>query len=187
MRVPCVVLACGAGLLVGVATAQPAPDALATIAGGADPSGQQFEWVVTNHHVSPLVEITFPHYRADTFTAPQGWETDCTNLVNVGVADEPGTCTARAHDPQRAIQPLRQGTFSMRLARGGAPRGKARVQVRFADGQTATIAGVELPVPPSSFQRFAPVAGLGAILALVVATQVWRRARRAARRGFEPT
>src|SRR5437868_3393823 len=44
-----------------------------------DASGQNYAWIVTNNHTSPIVYVEFPHYHADTFHTPDGWDQKCTN------------------------------------------------------------------------------------------------------------
>ena len=91
-------------LLLSVALVAPrtaAQQPKVTISGGADTSGQNYRWTVTNHYGSPVVYIQFPHYHADTFFAPDGWEKECTNLIRVGARNAPGTCTARADSPEK--------------------------------------------------------------------------------------
>ena len=61
---------CAADLVASPAAAQ---ENLVVIEGEPDESGHNYQWTVTNQHDSPIVEIEFPHFRADLFTAPEGW------------------------------------------------------------------------------------------------------------------
>jgi len=174
------VVALAAGCAPAAAAADE-PAGKVRITGGRDASGAYW-WTVENHYRSPIVYIQFPHYRADTFYAPDGWEKASTYLVNVGVPDRPGTCTAQVKDPRDGIGPERSAQFGMRIARAEARRGTGTVLVRFADGTATTVSGVELPCTFPVAPRYATVAGLAVLLALLVLVEARRRrlVRRAA-------
>ena len=154
---------------------------LVEIIGGTDASGQNYTWTVTNRHRSPIISLAIPHYRAALFVAPPGWSADCTYLVNVGVEDRPGVCT---------ITPLASGgsglangrsaEFRMQIAASGAGRGRGRVSVRFADGTSVEIDGVETPQPLAAMDRYAPVLGLGGIALLALLIGLFRNRRKSA-------
>jgi len=145
------------------------------ITGGAEGSGQNYRWTVTNHYGSPVVYIQFPHYHADTFITPNGWEKECTNLMRVGARDAPGTCTAWADSPEKGIAPGRSAEFSVRLAAGGAHRRPGQVTVRFADGTQTIVAGVELPTASTTPERLYGLIGFALVFAIVVIVQTRRR------------
>lgn len=146
-----------------------------SITGGLDDTGQWYLWTVRNERTSPVVSVRFPHYHADLFNAPQGWRTRSTHLVNVGEADAPGECEALAQSPDQGIGSGAGAEFKMRMAAKGAARGKGQVVVTFADGGSAVVEGVEVPVPPSPAETFLPLAGLAAVIVVV---GVWRARRR---------
>jgi len=132
-----------------------ADEPLVEITGGADVTRHNYAWTVTNRHSSPIVYVEFPHYRADGFTAPDGWTTGkSTFLVNVGVPDRPGVCIAEAPSPFAGISRGRSAKFTMRITAAGAEVGKGSVKVRFADGTEAVIEGVELPRPRSKLAKY---------------------------------
>ncbi len=154
------------------------------IAGGADGSGQNYRWTVTNHYGSPIVYIQFPHYHADTFHAPEGWSKESTYLVNVGVPDKPGTCTASVDSARKGIPPGRSAEFSVRLATGGAHRRPGQVTVRFADGTQTIVAGVELPTASTTPERLYGLIGFALVFVIIVIVQT--RRRRKGPRAIEP-
>ncbi|HUU97787.1 MAG TPA: hypothetical protein VM487_18785 [Phycisphaerae bacterium] len=167
-------------LLLSVALVAPrtaAQQPKVTITGGADASGQNYRWTVTNHYGSPVVYIQFPHYHADTFFAPDGWEKECTNLIGVGARNAPGTCTAWADSPEKGIAPGRSAEFSVRLAAVGAHRRPGQVTVRFADGTQTIVAGVELPTASTTSEQLYALIGFAMVFAIVVYVQVRRRRR----------
>jgi hypothetical protein len=135
--------------------------------------------MVTNLHTSPITEASFPHYHAMLFFAPKGWTSESTFLVNVGVEDRPGVCTARAVSPADAIVPRGSATFSMQVSTRGTRRGRGTVQLRFADGAEIVVPNVELPVPEGLGDRYVPLIGLGGIAAAFIVVRALRRRRQA--------
>lgn len=155
-----------------------AEDSRVSIKGGIDPdepSGHNYVWTVTNRHSSPIVSVEFPHYRADMFLAPDGWKTECTYLVNVGVPLKPGTCTAKMDPEQGGLFRGASATFRMRVAPEGAPIGKGTVLVRFADGTQAAVEGVTLPRAPDESGKHAPLIALVVLFVVVVVVREWRQ------------
>jgi len=150
---------------------------LVVIEGGPDHSGHVYTWTVTNQHDSPIVEIEFPHFRADLFTAPEGWRQETTFLVNIGVAEKEGVCKAIAPSPAGGIAPGQSSAFSMRVAAKGAQRGFATVTVRFADDTTKLIENVPLPQREAVLTRFMGLLGLGGVLVIVILVRSLRRGR----------
>jgi len=151
------------------------PAGLVAVEGGADFSGHNYTWTVTNRHSASIVHVSFPHFRADLFQAPPGWVTKCTNLVGVGVADPRGECAAESAPPVDGIRPQRSAQFTMRIAAAGAQRRTGTVTVRFADGREAQVAGVELPQSEPKSEQFMPLMGLGVIFAIFVIIVACRR------------
>ncbi|MGB9626872.1 MAG: hypothetical protein ACPMAQ_18625 [Phycisphaerae bacterium] len=150
-----------------------------TITGGADDTAHNYAWTVTNRHVSPIVEVEFPHYHADTFMVPPGWTQRCTYLVNVGVEDRPGVCTAAAPAGD-GIAHGESAEFGMRICAAGANVGRGNVRVRFADGSEAVVAGVSLPEASPTSTKYMPLVGLAVIFVLVVVIRERRRHRSSA-------
>lgn len=173
-RVSAVVVA---ALSLAAARAQDG-SALATITGGRDQSGQNYEWTIRNLHTSPLVYMEFPHYFADMFVPPAGWELgECTNLMRVGGKEAPGVCRASA-TAENGIQPRLSAKVQMRLGRGGRDyHGKGTVTLRFADGKEARIANVQLPVAPSTMDRFIMPIGFAIVMALIILGRALSRRR----------
>ncbi|MGB2985820.1 MAG: hypothetical protein WBE26_08045 [Phycisphaerae bacterium] len=148
-----------------------------TITGGADASGQNYTWTVTNKHTSPIVYVEFPHYHAGLFFAPKGWSTESTALVRVGYKDEPGVCIAKSDSPTAGISAGQSVTFRMGIAPLPTRRGKGTVRVRFADGTEAGVTGVELPQPEVIGDKYAPLIGLGAIFLVWMVVRTVRGAK----------
>ncbi len=158
-----------------------AEDRNVTITGGADASGHTYAWQVANTGDSSIVEVRFPHYRAGLFFAPQGWSTNCTALVHVGVKDEPGVCTARAVSPGEGIAPGRSATFSIQVAPAGAKRGRGEATVRLADGTEMRVGGVELPQAEGLGDKYVSLIGLGAVFMIFIVAQAIRKRRKTAK------
>ncbi|MFN0138303.1 MAG: hypothetical protein ACKVS9_19540 [Phycisphaerae bacterium] len=148
-----------------------------TITGGPDGSGQNYEWTVTNNSPSPIIDIAFPHYHADTFISPDGWSEDVTHLQVAGATQSNGVCRAFVADADRGILPGRNAKFGMRIARIGAEKGPGNVTVKLGDGTTVTVAGVTLPVAPSVGQKYGMTIFMGGGLAVFIAIQAARRRR----------
>lgn len=160
------VLTITAALAVWLVTTPPAPASGSPkvgIAGGADASGHNYRWTITNNHSSPIVSVEFPHYHADLFFAPEGWGTETTALVNVGYKDAPGECIATVDSPAKGIANGRSQAFGMRIAPLPTRRGGGTVIVRFADGSSARVDSVELPRPERIGDKYLPLIGLGMI------------------------
>ncbi len=148
-----------------------------SITGGADESGHQYAWSVTNETDRTIVELRFPHYRASLFFAPDGWDTqDSTCIVNVGVPDRPGVCVARAATPAGGLRPGHSATFRMQVG-GAVKRRSAAVSVRFADGSETTVGGVELPHRERVSEQYVSLIGLGVIFTGWVAVRLMRKRR----------
>lgn len=164
-----------------------------TITGGADPAGYIYTWTVTSKRTSPIVHVEFPHYHGTLFFAPEDWFVECTFLVNVGVEDRPGVCTARnklfAEAPARParndVAPRSRPVsgkgnldFRMQVVLKGTRRGQGKVLVRFADGSEVYVAGVELPQRETAGDKYVPLIGLGLIFVVWVIARSWGRAKR---------
>lgn len=139
-----------------------------SITGGADLSGKTYSWVVTNEHRSPIVSVEFPHYHGSLFFAPDGWDTVCSYLVNVGVADVSGSCKASVDVAKDGVRQGQRQTFRLRMDARGARRGRGDVRVRFADATEMVVAGVEVPQLEERAEKYMPLFGLVAMLMVVV-------------------
>lgn len=155
------------------------------IVGGRDGSGQNFSWTVRNQASSPIVWIEFPHYHADLFTPPAGWKQECTNLNVIGSDDKPGVCRGISESASEGIPPGSSAQFSMRLSRSSANKGSGTVQVKFADGTTASVSGVAVPIAPSVWDHLLPPLAMGAIF--VAAIVIHRKSRKSPGSASTPT
>ena len=149
-----------------------------SITGGADTSGQNYTWTVTNHYASPIVFVEFPHYHAGVFFPPKGWESEATAIVEIGYKEEPGVCIGRTDSLDLAIDKGESGAFRMKIAPLPTRRGKGTVRVRFADRTEAAVAGVELPQQELIGDQYAPLIGLGVIFLVFVIVRTVRAKRR---------
>jgi len=146
------------GVIAALASACTAATALAqtpqvTIKGGLKEDGS-YQWEVVNQYSSPVVHVEFPHFQADMFYVPPGWKSKSTYLVNVGVEKRPGVCTAWVDSPREGIGAGGRAQFGMRVRQHEARLVLGEVRVRFADGNAATVSGVELPGRPGLLDRF---------------------------------
>ena len=175
-------IAFAAGVWCGLAGAAAAlgDGPKARIEGGADTTGQHYRWTVTNEHTSPIVYAEFPHHRADVFTPPEGWTPKCRYLVGGKETNRgPAMCSATAPGPDRGITQGQSAEFRMRIAPKGAKRGRGEVKIRFADGTTTVMAGVELPSPETAAERYIRLAGFGVLFAVFLLVRTaWTRRRR---------
>lgn len=148
------------------------------VTGGADESGHLYAWKITNQSSQSIVEVRFPHFRANLFFPPPGWEPSCTGLVAVGAKIEPGVCTARVPPGKEGIAPGRSAEFKMQIASAGARRFPGHLAFRFADGTESDVGGVELPTRETAGDQYVSLIGLGMIFVLLTVRQA-RRKRRA--------
>jgi hypothetical protein len=150
------------------------------ITGGYDGVERAYKYQIKNRGQSPVVYVEIPHYRADSFEAPQNWTEKSTNLVVIYPPADPGVCTATARSPEDGIAPGRSANFRMHQSLAEAVNGKRDVKVRFADGREEIVSGVEVSVPVQSrTMALYPAIVLGLVL---LAFAVWR-ARRPQRAG----
>ena len=142
------------------------------IDGGADGSGQNYSWRVTNLHSSRIVRIAFPHYHGDLFTTPENWEQDVTGLAQSGASNihDGGVATAFIDNPRHGLGQGFSAEFQLRIARIGADRRPGEVTVTFADGTTEVIAGVELPTKKSFGEHYITAITLAVIFLVMFLT-----------------
>ncbi len=154
------------------------------IRGGADPSGHNYSWTVTNRSQAAVVELKIPVYAADLFFVPDGWEQEMVNRCHLEWREnEPSWCIARKGSTA-GILPGSRADFSIRIAARGALVGRGDVTVRFGDGTEAAVGDVELPVRPGRPSNYVALVGVAIIFAGWVMVREMRR-RRAA--GAEPS
>ncbi|GMU82532.1 MAG: hypothetical protein AMXMBFR47_24030 [Planctomycetota bacterium] len=166
-------------LLAAVSVAAAAEEPRVEITGGVDPSGQNYSWTVTNRSDTPIVSVTFPHYNADLFSPPAGWQREETHLRHVGSKPAPGICRGFVDGVEKSgILPSGSAGFSIRLNADGASKGRGVVQVRFKDGRTVSVRNVELPVAPTFFGQYGMMIALAAAFAIFVLVQVRRKKNR---------
>jgi hypothetical protein len=129
-----------------------------------DPTGTEYTYKVTNAYTEPIVYIEFPHFKADMFRTPPGWEQECTYLANVGVKEKPGVCIGRPGQGSMGVLPGHSEAFGLSTTADRPPIGRGTVIVRFADGKEVKVAGVQLPeAPPGGITRHVPLIGVAAI------------------------
>ncbi len=154
------------------ATESPPPNTLVTITGGPDATGHNYTWTITNHHAAAITAIAFPHYRADTFTPPEGWTGDITNFRGRGATE--GLCSGKAEAPGAAIAPGGSAEFYLRVAPKGAKRGTRAARVSFEDGREVLVQ-VETPVREPFLERNMTLVGLGVMFAIFLLVARLRR------------
>ena len=164
-----------AACLGGPAAAFAGPDLpKVTISGGASDVDHSYTWTISHEHTSPIIYVEFPHYRASLFFAPEGWTTESTFLVNVGVKDKPGVCRAWAALPTSGITAGGAASFKMQVSRKGTVPRTGTVLVRFADGTEVNVPGVELPFRESFSDKYMSLYGLGVVFLLWVVIRAMR-------------
>jgi hypothetical protein len=153
-----------------------------TVEGGSDASGHQYVWTITNHHDTPITQISFPHFGADVLVGPDGWRSSCTNAVRVGVSNPTGVCTTMVEGVHRRIMPGSSGDFTLRVARPDAKASAGEMEITFADGSTYVVSGVELPHGESLGDKYMPLMGLGGIFLIFLIVSALRHRRQKDRR-----
>ena len=158
--------------------ASAAGQTLVTISGGPDDTGHHYTWTVRNDHDCPIVFVEFPHYAADLFTPPTGWDREIVHPATGGPSRE-GRCRATAPAPSDGIVPGTTATFSLRLGpyagTWGVRLGQGDALIRFADG-TEVVLSVPAPRMESALSRHLPLLVVGVVL-LVLASRGARRLR----------
>lgn len=153
-----------------------------SIRGGADESGQNYSWTITNDYDSPIVFIEFPQYRAAVGFPPEGWKSELTNPRGEG--GRTGSFAVSVERATDGIAPGESEHFRLQVTTGGAPRGKGRVLIRFADGTTIRIRA-EVPIKESLADRNVSLIGLGLIFAVFLFFRVFK-GRRPNRQTVDP-
>ena len=158
-------------LLCNVASWGQTPDVadLVRITGGADGPGQNYTWQVVNLSDSRIVSIAFPHYHADVFRIPDGWEQETTGLATAGSKDSHlgGIARAFVNDPERGLAQGFDAQFELRIARVGAQRRPGEVTVKFANGTEVIVPDVELPTMKTFGEQYIMGFGLALIFGIM--------------------
>ena len=66
----------------------------------------------------------------------------------------------------------------MQISAKGAQRRAGSVSIHFADGRVASVVGVELPHPETVGDKLIPLVGLGAVVAIWIGFQAFRKKKR---------
>ncbi|MBW7906196.1 MAG: hypothetical protein LC135_16475 [Phycisphaerae bacterium] len=157
------------------------------ITGGRDASGQNYRWKVTNRSGARITRVEFPHFKADMWTVPPGWQQHATNLHgHTGTTGTSGICTAFTDDSLVQLRDGDSAEFAMRVGRGLSNVGVGAVTVHFSDGSRVVVQGVELPSAPSLFERYLWVIGFGIILLAFIWMGARQRRRSAAAAAHPP-
>lgn len=155
-----------------------------SIEGGADKSGQNYEWIVSNESDSPIVFVEFPQYGAAVQITPTGWSSELTNPRGVGGRD--GVFTANAKSVADGIARGSSMTFRLTVTVGGTPRGRGDVTVRFEDGREVRVSA-EVPVKTSLADRNVSLIGLSVIFGGFLLVRFLRRRKGRVSDGHPPT
>lgn len=173
-RLVAALVAVAGGVVIG--TPALAADGGAAIEGGPDADGN-LRWTVRNERDVPIDRIEFPHYLADVFEPPKGWEGHSTYLVNVGVPRKPGVCIATAEEGG-GIPPGGSAVFFMRIKKNaGARFGTGSVKVHFADGKEIQVRNVQVTVEQGISEQYLLLVSMGALFAGWVIIRTLRRRR----------
>ncbi len=161
---------CIAASLAAIAQDNASKGPAVQILGGATPEGN-FEYEIRNQSGKRITEVSFPHFKADLFTVPSGWQQDMSNPARLG-GSKPGIARAWVEGQSQGIRSGSSAKFALRTpAQTDIPRRRGVVTVRFDDGTTLPVAGVELPSAPSSTEQYQMLIGLGLIFAIIVAAR----------------
>lgn len=144
-----------------------------TVTGGADPTAHNYTWTITHDHTARLIRVEIPHYRADIFTAPQGWSAEIINRQSLDF--KPGKCIAQAVDSSRGLSRGPSARFTMRAA--GSLRGTGLMVLQFADGTEAS-ALAEIPTKPSDAAQWAIPGGMASMFVVLLLVRAVRARRR---------
>lgn len=165
-------------MLAMVAARAMAAGPSAAVTGGCDPSGHNYEWTIVHDHESPLVYVEIPHFRADMFSAPDGWTTE---IINQNSPDlQPGKCIAQVTALSTGLRRGEKGEFTMRINAASAQKGRRAMRLRFADRAEIDVMAT-IPIEYSSLERYLVPLVLGGSfgLYLLVITIRSNRRRRA--------
>ena len=141
----------------------------ATLSGGADASGQNYTWTITNHSDSTIVRVEFPHFMADLATSPMGWKTELTNPLGAGGL--PGLYVAEVGDGIAGIARRGSAEFRLKVGPSGTPRGQGTVLIHFANGTQIALAA-EVPVKPTLGDQHISLIGLSAIFVVFLIIRI---------------
>ncbi len=148
-----------------------------TVTGGRIPEATAFRWTLTNNSSTPIVDIEFPVFRIHKFDAPPGWQRRATGMIGTPGDDEPGTCRLWVETGAAGLAPGASITFEAGVPRETTNLGLGEMTIKFSDGRTIRVAGVELPVRPGFVARNFMMFGMSGILILAIALSRRRRRR----------
>lgn len=151
-----------------------------TISGGADDSGQNYTWKITNEHDSPIIFVEIPQYKAAVAIPPDGWESKLTNPRGEG--GRTGFFTSQVGTASGGIAPGESATFGLTVSTRGTPRGKGDLLIRFADKTVARVRA-EVPIKETFADRYVSLIGLGLIFAVFLIVRAFRRRKSVLRTG----
>ncbi|MBI4579730.1 MAG: hypothetical protein HY718_08515 [Planctomycetes bacterium] len=180
---------CGRWALVGIvagllmAARATAQNPKVDIVGGADESGHNYQWQVTNRYSSRIVRVEFPQFGANMFTTPDTWRQGTQqemSLVSENWNGKAGVCWAEPAGEYPGLPAGQTAVFKMQIYSRGALRGTGTARVKFADGTMAEIPNVELPQQGVGMGRDAALIGTGIIFAGFIIIHEYRRRRRGA-------
>lgn len=142
------------------------------ISGGADDSGQNYTWKITNEHDSPIIFVEIPQYKAAVGFPPDGWESKLTNPRGLG--GRTGFFRSEVGTEADGIAPGESATFGLTVSVRGTPRGKGDVLIRFAD-ETETRVRAEVPIKEAPVDRNVSLIGLSLIFAVFLVVRAVKR------------
>ncbi|MCH8241461.1 MAG: hypothetical protein IH897_02485 [Planctomycetes bacterium] len=150
------------------------------ISGGADDSGQNYSWKITNKHESPIIFVEIPQYKAGVGIPPDGRNSKLTNPRGLG--GRTGFFTSKVDTAADGIAPGESATFGLTVTVRGTPRGKGDILIRFAD-ETETRVRAEVPIKETLADRYISLIGLGLIFAVYLVVRAVKRRESVQRTG----
>ncbi len=142
------------------------------VSGGADDSGQNYSWKITNEYDSPIIFVEIPQYKAGVGIPPEGWKSKLTNPRGLG--GRTGFFTSQVDTAADGIAPGESATFRLTVTVRGTPRGKGDILIRFAD-ETETRVRAEVPIKETLADRYVSLIGLGLIFGVFLVVRAVKR------------
>ena len=158
----------------------------ATVDGGADTSGQNYTWTITNRADVPIDRVVVPHFMGDLCLPPEGWTCEITEWL--GKSGKGGQVILQAKEPAVAVRPGRSVDVGLKIGPAGTPRGQGVIELWFSDGTSFGVL-VEAPVKEAAASQNVALIGLSAIFAifLLVRLRQGRRDAAATRKAAPPS
>lgn len=151
-----------------------------TIDSRYESNDREYVYRVTNLGDSRIVRVEIPHYTADLFQVPEGWEAETTNLRGRGGTSDSGICAARPKPPYTGLDRAAVVEFRMRVPDAAVWAGDGEAKVQFADGTEITVAGVKVPQPPSTGSNLVMPIGFAVFFIIAIGIRELRRRRQGA-------